>query len=455
MPNEEMERGFGLSTATYTVVASMVGVGILTTSGYTIKDTGSHTVLLALWLVGGLLAMSGALTVAELAAAMPYAGGEYVFIRETYGKPPAFLYGWISFLIGFSAPAAIASHAAASYLVGPWLDTDDADSYLVIHSLAVLLIVALTLFHLRGRRVSSWVQDLSTLLKVGLLVAFVIAGFVWGRGDLGHLSSNTHTGGLRWSVLAISLVYVMYGYTGWNAATYIAGEIRDPDRNLPRSLLLGCGGVVVLYLVINLLYAYALPTEEVVAMSYHQVEPIAAVAAERLFGPWISAILSVAIGVGLLATASAFVMIGPRVYFAMARDGLFPSMAGTLSPKTGTPNNATLAQAAGTLALLFTGTFKDILTYAGIGLSISAFFVILSVFVLRIWRPDMPRPFKTPGYPVVPLVFLACVLWMIVFAFQNQPLWSTISIASILAGVPVYYVWQAVQRGRETRGNAR
>jgi APA family basic amino acid/polyamine antiporter len=252
--------------------------------------------------------------------------------------------------------------------------------------------------------------------------------------------------GIPWSVLGISLVYVMFSYSGWNASTYLAGEVRDAKRILPRSLLLGCGTVVLLYLLLNAVYAYALPAGEVVAMSYGQVEPVAALAAERLFGPWVAGPLSVSIGVGLLASVSAFVLVGPRVYYAMARDGVFPAAAGRLSAKTGTPNAAILTQAGFTLVLLFSGTFKDILTYAGVGLSISSFFVILSVFVLRVRRPEMERPFKTPGYPVVPLLFLVCTAWMIVFAFRSEPQWSRISLGVILSGVPIFYVWQAIAK---------
>jgi len=443
----QLHRGFGLSTTTYVVIASMVGVGILTTSGYIIKDTRSHTLLLALWLVGGLLSLCGALTVAELAAAMPYAGGEYVFIREAYGRLWAFLYGWISFLIGFSAPTAIVAHGAGRYLIDPWFEAPDQVGG-IVRGLAAFFIVAFTVVHLRGQSLGSRVQNLSTIIKLIVLAAIVIGGLAWRRGSFEHLTPDLPTGNMPWDILAISLVYTMFSYTGWNAATYLAGEVKDPHRNLVRALLMGCGGVIVLYLLLNIVYVYALPVEEVAAMSYDQVEPIAALAAERLFGPWVAAPLSVAIGLGLLASLSAFILTGPRVYYAMARDGLFPTAAGRLNPKTETPNVAILAQAGCTLVLLFSGTFKNILTYAGVGLSASSFFVILAVFVLRVRRPQIIRPFRTPGYPVVPLLFLACTAWMIIFAFMNQPLWSAISIGSILGGIPVYYIWQSTMGKR-------
>ncbi|MEW6743519.1 MAG: amino acid permease [Planctomycetota bacterium] len=445
----ELPRGFGLSTATYVVIASMVGVGILTTSGFTIKDTGSHTLMLGLWLIGGLLAMCGALTVAELAAAMPKAGGEYVFVREAYGRPMAFLYGWISFLIGFAAPTALAAHSAGRYLIAPWVDVNHPSVLIITRALAALFIILMTVAHLRGQAVGSGIQDISTVVKLAALLAIVVGGLALRRGDLGHFAPDLPQRGTPWSVLAISLVYIMFSYSGWNAASYIAGEVRDPHRTLPRSLLIGCGAVSVLYLLLNLVYVYALPAGELTAMTYEEVEPIAALAAARLFGTGIATPLSIAIGLGLLATLSAYVLIGPRIYYAMARDGLFPALAARLSPKTGTPNNAIVMQSAFALILLFSGTFREIVTYAGVGLSLSSFFVIAAIYVLRVARPEMKRPFKTPGYPVVPFLFLACTAWMVVFSFLQEPLWSGISVGTILAGVPVYCVWRSAT-GRKT-----
>ncbi len=443
-----LHRGFGLSTATYVVIASMVGVGILTTSGYIIKDTGSGTAMLVLWLVGGVLALCGALTVAELAAAMPHAGGEYVFIREAYGRVWAFLYGWVSLVIGFSAPAAIIAHAAARYLVVPWLPVEDPITTVVIPLLAVLFVIVLTASHLRGQVPGSRVQNGSTILKIVILLIIVVGGFASSGGSFSHLTPDLPESSTPWGALAISLVFVMYSYSGWNAATYIAGEVRQPNRTLPRAMLLGCGSVVILYLALNAVYLYALPIGEVSAMPSEQVEPIAALAAQRLFGPWVAAPLSVGLGLGLLATLSAYILIGPRVYYAMARDGLFPSAAGRVNPRTGALTTATLIQTVCTLVLLLSSTLREILTYVGVGLSVSSFFVILAVFVLRVRRPEMVRPFRTPGYPVVPLVFLACVAWMIVFAFVREPVWSAISIGIILLGIPVYYAWQAWAKTR-------
>lgn len=444
----DLQRVFGLSTATYAVIASMVGVGILTTSGYILRDTGSPGVLLGLWLTGGMLALCGALSVAELASAMPHAGGEYVYMREAYGRPWAFVYGWVSFLIGFSAPAAITAHAAASYLTGPWNDPQQPLSPMQIRQLAAILVIGFSWLHIRGQSASSRVQSVSTWLKLITLIALVVGGIAVGRGEFSHFRPAMPDDGLPWGGLAISLVYVMFSFTGWNAATYLAGETRRAERLVPIALLLGCGGVIALYLALNVVYVYALDPKAVTQMSKAQVEPIAALAAQRLFGPRVAAPFSVAIGLGLLASVSALILTGPRVYYAMARDGLFPAMAARLNPKTQTPNAAIIAQMICSLVLLFTGTFEQILTYTGVGLSISSFFVILAVFVLRVRQPGMMRPFRVPLYPLPPLLFLATVLWMIVFAFQSRPDWSTISLVSILAGIPVYYIGRQIRRNR-------
>lgn len=441
---DELRRDFSAATPSYAVVASMVGVGVLTTSGYILKGTGSGAVLMVLWLAGGLVAMCGALVVTELAAAMPQAGGEYVFIRQAYGRMWAFLYGWVSLLIGFAGPTAIIASGAGRYLVQPWLDDAHLAAPVVTRGLAALFVIAFTLVHVWGHALSSRVQGVSTLLKIVVLVALVVAGFASPRGDWGRLVPAAPPEPLSWGLLAISLVYVLYSYSGWNAATYLAGELRDPGRSLPKATLLGCGAVICLYLLLNAVYLYAVPASEFRLMSDAQVEPIAALAANRLLGPWISAPLSVGIGLGLLASVSAYMLTGPRVYYAMARDGLFPSIAARVNERS-VPVAATVIQAGVTLTLLISGRFRDLLTYAGVGLSISAFFVVACVFVLRVRRPDLPRPFRTPGYPVTPLIFLGGTAWMIVFAFREQPLWSAVSVGAILAGIPFYHVWQRLR----------
>lgn len=432
--------------ATFVVIASMVGTGILVSPGYAIRELESYPALLMLWCVGGVLALCGALSVAELATAMPRAGGEYVYLREAYGALPAFLAGWTSFIIGFSAPLAVNAHLAATYLLSPFgLLTEETGAWMP-SIVGACLILAMTVPNLLGHRQASWVQGLTTLVKLGLLGGIVVAGFAVGRGQFGHLAGGKPLASLEYSVVLTQLFWVMIAYTGWNAASYLAGEVREPSRTLPRSLLLGTGLVTLLYLALNLVFAYALPVADATAIKLEEVDRFAIFAVERLFGTGISYFFSISIGVALLATLSAYLATGPRIYFAMARDGLFPSAAGVVSPRSGLPVNAILAQSICAIVILFSGTFEHIFQYTAVGLSLFSMLFIAAVFVLRWRRPEMDRPFRTPGYPVVPALYLLVTLMMIWAGFREWPWQSMISLGSILAGIPIYFVWTRFHR---------
>ncbi len=444
MPKEELRRGFGLSTSTYVVIASMVGTGILVSPGYMMASLNNYAAIFGLWALGGLLAVCGALCVAELAAALPRAGGEYVYLREAYGPMPAFLSGWTSFFIGFSAPLAVASYIAARYLLTPFGLVGKEPGYLV-QATAAAIIVAITLPNLIGHRQSAWTQNLTTILKLGLFVALVVMAFLFGGGRLAHIAEGQSIREVKLGTAATQLFYVMFAYSGWNAASYLAGEVKNPGRILPRSLLMGTGLVIVLYLALNLVFAYAVPLEDV---GFANAEQVPQLAVENLFGAQASSIFSVAVGLTFLATVSAFVITGPRVYYAMARDGLFPSVAGHISPRGQVPVYAMLAQSMCAIIILFVTDFQDLYKYASVGLSLFALLFIGAVYVLRWRRPDMERPFRVPGYPVVPAIFMVVILFMTVFAFIEWWKPSMYSLGSILAGVPVYYVWSLIRRNR-------
>ena len=446
MAKEELQRGFGLSTSTYVVIASMVGTGILISPGYMMASLGNYPVIFALWALGGLLALCGALCVAELAAALPRAGGEYVYLREAYGPMPAFLSGWTSFFLGFSAPLAVASYIAALYLLTPFGLAEKQTGHLV-QIVAAIIIAAVTLPNLLGHRQSAWTQNLTTLLKFGLFVGLVAVGFLFGEGQFANVGGGQPLAKVDFGTAMTQLFYVMFAYTGWNAASYLAGEIRDPGRVLPRSLLLGAGLVVALYLGLNLLFAYAVPLGDV---GFDNAERIPQLAVENLFGPRASSVFSIVLGLAFLATVSAFIITGPRVYYAMAKDGLFPSIAAHVSAKGRVPTYAMLLQSACAIIILFVTDFQNLYKYASVGLSLFALLFISTVYVLRWRRPEMERPFRVPGYPVVPAIFLVVTLFMAVFAFVQWPKPSVFSLGSILLGIPVYYIWSAVRRRRET-----
>ncbi len=442
MPKEELQRGFGLSTATYVVIASMVGTGILVSPGFMMASLGNYPVIFGLWALGGLLALCGALCVAELAAALPRAGGEYVYLREAYGPMPAFLSGWTSFFVGFSAPLAVAGYVAAEYLLKPFGWAGEESEFRV-KVMAAIIIAAITLPNLLGHRQSAWTQNLTTALKFGLFAALAVVAFLFGKGQLSNIGQGRPIGSIKPGDAATQLFYVMFAYSGWNAAGYLAGEVKNPGRILPRSLLLGTILVTVLYLVLNLVFAYAVPLSDV---TFDNATQVPTLAVQNLFGPGASRVFSVLLGLTFLATVSAFILTGPRIYYAMAKDGLFPAVAGRISAKGGVPVCATIAQSACAIIILFAmKNFRDLYQYASVGLSVFALLFIAAVYVLRWRRPEMERPFRLPGYPVVPALFMIVILFMTVFAFKQWRTPSLYSLGSILVGIPVYYVWSFVR----------
>lgn len=433
--------GFGLATATFVIVSSMIGVGVLTTSGHTVARLGSNQLMLALWAVGGVVALCGALTLAELSAALPRSGGEYVIFLEAYGPMPAFLAGWVAFQFGFSAPIAAAASVASDYLLKPF-GLDHSTEVVARPILATTAILGFAAVHASGRGHSVRLQGVVTVLELAFLVAFSVAGLLAGSGNLANLDDRPPPTARLAVDLLFASVYISYGYTGWNAASYLAGEIGDATRRLPLAILLGTVLVMALYLMLNLVYALALPASVIRSLAAsggpEAVDPIAQLAASQLFGAAWADRLSIGFGLILLSTLSTYLLTGPRVTYAMARSGQFPAIAGRLSARTGTPVVATLLQAGWALVLLWTGSFRQIVLYTGVGLSLCSLLSVGAVYVLRVRRPDLARPFRVPGYPWVPAVYLVATAGLIVAVFAEEPLVSTCSVLSILSGWPVY-----------------
>jgi APA family basic amino acid/polyamine antiporter len=319
---------------------------------------------------------------------------------------------------------------------------------LIIKAAAAAIIVVVTLPNLFGHRQSALTQNLTTVLKFGLFVFLVLLAFLFGRGQLANLSEGQPIGKIQFGTAVTQLFYVMFAYSGWNAASYLAGEVKNPAKILPRSLLLGAGLVVVLYLALNLVFAYAVPLADV---GFDNAELVPKLAVGNLFGSRASDVFSVLLGLTFLATVSAFIITGPRIYYAMARDGLFPSVAGRISSKGRVPVYAMLAQSVFAVFILFVTDFQNLYQYASVGLSLFALLFVGAVYVLRWRRPDMERPFRVPGYPVVPAIFMAVIIFMAVFAFMQWPIPSICSLGSILIGIPVYYIWSFVRRQVDTQ----
>jgi APA family basic amino acid/polyamine antiporter len=436
----DLPRSYGLATGIFVVVASMIGVGILTSSGYTIRATESYSTLLILWTVGGVLAVCGALTLAELATAMPRVGGEYIFVRTGFGERIAFVYGWATLLVGFAGPTALIAHSAIAYLVQPFAVPDIAKP--VGASILILFFAAV---HCAGQKESAFFQDLTTAFKLLGLVALVLFGIAVGSGSFEHLRDGKSITEQSAGLLAVNLVYVMYSYSGWNAAVYLAGEIRDAPRLVPRAVILGTAGVTLLYLLLNLTYAYALPPTALRTAPLSDVEAIAELCARKLFGASVSGPVSVIIGFGILSSVSAYLLVGPRVSFAMARDRLFPALAGRVHPRWHTPAAAIQIQAAAALVLLWSShiltggidAFGELLRYTGVGLTALLVLTVSSIFAIR-RRPDYRPTFRIPLYPLPPLCFLSVSAWILVFSIREEPLAALVSLATLLLAFPMY-----------------
>ncbi len=442
----ELPRRFGAWTGLFVVIASMVGGGILTTSGLILRDTGSHTVLLALWAIGGLLATCGALTLAELASAMPRVGGEYVYVRAAFGPSAAFAYGAGTTTLAFAAPIAVIAHATAAYLAAAAHTLDGGaglgallDTPWVQGTVASLLIVLFSIMHALGQRESAWLQGVTTIFKLLTLLGIAVVGLCCGNGQMDHFAMGRTFAEQDPGVLAVALLQVSYAYSGWNGAAYLAGEIRSPRRLLPLCLIGGCLLVTALYALMNVTYGYALAPGELATLSAGEVERIAETAANRLFGRSAGAVLSLVIGVGLLASLSAFILTGPRVTFAMARDGLLPMAFAKVHAARGTPVLATLLQAGLAIAVLWSGSFDAMVTFSGAGMALLAGMVMLSVFPLR-RRGALQGAFKTPLFPLPPLVYLGVLAWTVSYAIGTDPWPTLLSVASILLMWPVYWV---------------
>ncbi len=438
----ELARRMGLFSACCLIVANMVGTGIFTTSGFLMQLLGNAWLLMACWLLGGLIALAGALCYGELGARLPRAGGEYVFLRESFGPATAFLSGWVSLVVGFSAPIAASAVAAAGYLLQAWGASQEpllraggvtlsADTLL-----ALGFVVLLTLVHTRRLGVGLGVQNLLTLFKL-LVLALLIAAGLWlwpASGSWGGLPFTAGGEGAGAGAVAVALVLVSFAYSGFNAAAYLGGEVRRPGRNLPRALFLGTGLVTLLYLLLNLAYLAALGPGGMPG-----VKEIGALAAKALWGPGAGRIFSLAVGLCLLSGLGAMVLAGPRVYFAMACDGLLLGPLARIDQRSGVPVNAVWLQAVIAAVMVVTASFEALLFYIGFTLSLFSALAVAGLFVLR--RKNSARPpFRVPGYPFTPLVFIAANLAMVVFALADNP-WRGLPSGLTLA-VGLYWLFR-------------
>jgi APA family basic amino acid/polyamine antiporter len=428
-------RRLGLVSAVALVVANMIGTGIFASNGFLIADLGRPDLVLLSWLAGGICAFLGALCYAELAVNFPKSGGEYLYLSRAYGATWGFISGWVSFFAGFSAPIAAAALAFSSYALS--LVPGGGHERM----LACVLVAASGAWNCFGIRQSAFVQNGLTAVKVASLIAFLVCGFALGNGDWANLSRDT----LRsspypiWQQFAISLFWIYVGYSGWNAAVYVSEEIRTPERTLPRALALGTGFVAALYLALTLLFFYSTPPD-----AMKGVLAVGALSASRLFGPSAAAVFSALMAFSLLSTVNAMTITGPRVYFAMAREGRFIPAAAYVHPRWRTPVISIAAQTLCTIGLIFT-PFPQLIVYIGFTLNFFAVLAVASLFRFRHgagWRKLAGVSF---AYPLVPAVFVAVGLWMTVEGILQKPLISFLSIATLATGAAAHRIYMRRQ----------
>lgn len=435
----ELKRELRLFSTTSIVIANMIGAGIFTTSGLLMRDLQHPFLMIFLWIAGALIALCGALCYGELGAAMPDAGGEYIFLSRLFHPSLGFLSGWISFFVGFSAPIAASALGVGEYMTRafPGL-VGSGNPQLTVKIIAVLVILAFSIVHLRGINFSAIVQNYLTIIKVALVAVLVFAGFAFGRGDFGHFSQGeVFTFNFAgWKTVGLSLMWIMFAYSGWNASAYIGSEIKNPERNLPLSLIIGTGIVAVLYFALNALYIYAVPPEEMKG-----VISIVGLAAGNLFGGYIESLISILIAFALFSSISAFIILGPRVYYAMARDGYFFKIASQVHPVFGVPSKSIILQCLIALILVMSGTFDQILVYMGFSLGIFPIFAVVSVFKLRKIRGDA---FTMPLFPLVPLIFIVAQLMILTLSYFERPVESSIAVATVLVGIPVFFIFRRI-----------
>jgi basic amino acid/polyamine antiporter, APA family len=444
-------RQLGFISATAIVVSNMIGTGIFSYTGYMAADLGDARLILAAWLVGAVFALCGALSYSELGINLPSSGGEYVYLTRAYGPTWGFMTGWVSFFAGFSAPIAAAALVFADYVGyffpvfkqsnAPFTVGSGALSFTFggAQLLACALIGLFTALNCFGVGRTAKVQNVLTGTKVAVIISFITIGFLAGSGNWEHLwQPAVRTSPLTLPVqFMISLLWVMVGYSGWNAATYVAEELKQPERTLPLALATGTALVTALYLGLNLLIIYSTPLE-----SMKGVLAIGSLAASNLFGPNVAGIFAALMAISITSTVNAEITIGPRVYYAMAKNRVFFKAAAAVNPKWHTPVTAIIAQ--GACAMLMTLTpFPQLILYIGFSLTFFSVMSVASLFILRRkrgWQRLRPVSF---AFPLIPGAYILVGTGMIAYGTISQPKASLTAAATIAIGAAVYHFWFA------------
>jgi APA family basic amino acid/polyamine antiporter len=452
-PPQDLQRSLGLLDTTFLVMGLVIGGGIFLTTGEMASSLPSAPLILAVWVIGGALTIAGGLLYAELGAMMPATGGQYVYLREAYGNMAAFLFGWITLLVyqsggnaalatgfaeyfGYFFPSLGTGHELLAVPIGSWTLRFTAGQITAAAAIGLL-----TWLNVRGVREGAVVSNILTVIKIAALLAFVIFGFLVSAPESSEAPAPYGTTDPAPALpvapllgMATAMIAVLWTFDGWNVMSFSAGEVRNPTRNIPLALIVGTGLVTVLFLAVNAAYLRALPIPEMAG-----VTRIAEKAATVLWGDRSAWLISAAVMLSGFGCLHANILTGARVYFAMARDGLFFPFAGQVHPRFITPANALIVQGIWSAILALSGTYKQLFTYSIFAAVIMYAVSAASVFTLRRRRPDLPRPYRTWGYPVLPGLYILGLCAILISTIYTQPFESVAGLTFILAGVPVYF----------------
>ena len=428
-----MDLKFQHQTVTAVVIANMIGTGVFTSLGFQLLDIQSGFAILLLWALGGLIAVCGSMTYAELGSALPRSGGEYNFLTEIYHPSAGFISGWISATIGFSAPTALAAITFSTYLMTIFPEINNDWLRKII---ACSLIVILAFIHSSNRKSSGGLQMIFTVMKVGVIILFCFGAILFAKNiqPVSFSPNSNDISTIFSGSFAVSLIYVSYAYTGWNAATYLSSEIERPQKYLPLILISGTTIVTVLYILLNFVFLSVAPIEDMQG----KIE-IGFIAAQSAFGGSVANFTGLVLSLLLISTVSAMTIAGPRVLQVIGEDFKVLNIL-SRKRKDGIPSTAIYIQSSIAIIFILSSSFESILVFAGFTLALNSFVTVIAVFVLRSKQPNLPKPYKTFGYPFTPLIYLALTGWTLYFVIINRPIEVLFSLGIILSGLIFYYI---------------
>ena len=443
----KLDRQLGLFDSTMMVVGIVIGSGIFMTTGLMADALPSASLILIVWLLGGLQMLAGALTYAELGAAMPKAGGQYVYLREAYGSLPAFLFGWVAFIAYLTGTNAAIAVAVAEHLGSFYPSISNHNivigfDYFSISGgqiFAISLILILSFINYLGILFGKWIQNVFTILKIGSILFFALAGLFISTGNHIDFSINptSMSIGSILTGMGIALVAVTWTVGGWEYVTFAAGEIKNPKKNLPLALIIGTVVIFVLYIIINIAYLKVLPMDSLIGEL-----KVGEATAKSLYGPGIAGAFVVVVIISMFGSLNGNILVGPRISYAMAKDKLFFSKAADVHPKFHTPGNAIMIQGLWASVLALSGTFEEIITLVVFVNFMMWIAASSTVFVLRKKQPELERPYKVWGYPYVPAFFIIFSSAIMINTFFESPQQSLMGIGLTLLGIPAYLYWK-------------